>query len=378
MSITDKLKLSKVKSLLISFYFIILTAENLFEFAIISYVRYALIIVCVVFVFQGGWVLTKRTGIYFIIYVLTAIVNILTTGNNSFSNIIFTIVYFYLYNLLIDEDLSEEYLFWSTIACSIMVSLSILITGIGSPVLQDVSNNFISVLLLMPCIVYYVRTDVKEINSSILPAFFVWFACLLALGRGGILASSILFLGIIYLKLFGKEYLRLGSLSKKKRQIIIFVASFLIIFAALFSSEFISNVFLQRFQEFGFYGTGRTAMWAEYFDESLKSFKAFLFGTDFDNLFHMIRYRNNIHNSFINIHATNGLIMLGYVFFYMGVGYKKIIDRKKWTTLLCITAFFLRAFTDRIFGGGSSGTLIFFFVLWVDQFISKYEKAIDN
>ena len=57
------------------------------------------------------------------------------------------------------------------------------------------------------------------------------------------------------------------------------------------------------------------------------------------------------------------MIVLLYVIFLIIFNCKKCITNKKWIYLSVMTVFFARAFTDKIFGGGSMATPIFIFVL---------------
>ena len=133
---------------------------------------------------------------------------------------------------------------------------------------------------------------------------------------------------------------------------------------ALSYSEKIKTIAVfERFVKFGMYGTGRAGIWKEYIKTASTSLESILAGVEYSELPLMVRYKNNLHNSFFNLHADYGMIVLLYVIFLIIFNCKKCITNKKWIYLSVMTVFFARAFTDKIFGGGSMATPIFIFVL---------------
>ena len=116
------------------------------------------------------------------------------------------------------------------------------------------------------------------------------------------------------------------------------------------------------------YGTGRTGIWSEYFTNMFQNIKNLFLGVRFSDLSLMIRYKNNLHNSILNIHALYGLVFTLYVCFLLIRIIIMCVKKKNWIYLSVMLVFLVRSMTDRFFGGGQAGTPILLFLLF---YISK-------
>ena len=285
---------------------------------------------------------------------------------------IFTLLYWVIFILILDEGVSPQYIGYAIYINCVFFSCLLIWSGLGTNILDGLSNNYISVILLFPLLIYYIKLEEKGGSIPLLPAILVWITCLLAVGRGGILASSVLLLGILIYLFFYRQRWKKKEAMYFYRFIISLSFILTIQLAVVFYDVILEWSVFQRFAKHGFYGTGRAGIWDEYLYYVNHNLKNFLFGVDFDSLFQMIRYKHNLHNSFLNVHAYNGIIMLVYIIVCLTRQIILGIQSKRWIMVVCIVAFCLRAFTDKIFWGGVIGTPLLFFLMWNPNKKLKY------
>ena len=75
-------------------------------------------------------------------------------------------------------------------------------------------------------------------------------------------------------------------------------------------------------------------------------------------------YDNNTHNSFISIHANNGIVMLLFCVGLLIQAVNYSIKKHYYIYLACILTFCVRGFFDNVFWG-TWGTVTFTFLLFV-------------
>lgn len=344
-------------------YFVILVLRNIMTFPAIELAWNAVIIACFFLgVLKYRLVISKEELVLFAIMTISSFTNYLVVGNTSIAECIFLLLFIGIYRLLIDENIKEIFLEMAVYAIGLLILLTILRRGVGNPIFINLSNNFVSVVLLMPLTVYYVRSEQKKMPLKLFPAFVAFFVSLLALGRGGILSTSLLLGGLL---LFASS--QRSNISSKYRFLIqsaiILGTIGLFVIVGFFWSKVQSISVLERFITHGMYGTGRIGIWSEYIDMMMEKPNNMIFGVKFSDLVLMVRYKNNLHNSFFNVHALYGIVALLYIVHLIISDYIKGIKTGRWVYLVTMSAFIFRSLTDKIFGGGAIATPVMFFLL---------------
>ena len=206
------------------------------------------------------------------------------------------------------------------------------------------SCNYISVILLLFISLYYFDMDAGSVGfAGFLPAVLCFLLSIWGRGRSGILASGILLIGLIFLKL--------TSVNKKSKRLLLLVAFLLMgAMAYLLINENAFNSLswmLGSFQTEGFEDSARLLLWHEYFTTTFSSLKNLIFGTSLRDMPLIVRFNSNPHNSFIYLHITYGLIgtAVYFVFFFRSVIF--YIRKRRYTSLLVLMVLSLRAFTDK-------------------------------
>lgn len=355
-----------IKSTAVFLYFILMIFQNVYAAAVINYLWYAILFFCFVLGAFNAIRAYKQYRLfpYIVVYLVSLAANILFVGNSSLRDLVFTLIYFGLFFLLEDDDVSENFIAAAVYINSIALSVFLFRADLGKPIFVELSNNYVSVMLLTATSVYYARREYYKKPVSVLPAFACCFPCLFATGRGGIIAAFALLFFIVFYHIFlRKDWKRSREYILTCLGLVLLIA-LLIPFIPLIAHNASVEGALSRFSTLGMYGTGRMGIWGEYIEHMLSSFKKTLFGVNYSELKQMIRYKNNLHNSFLNLHASYGLV---FVLFVIGQIYKNCllcIKEKKWVYISVMTVFFFRALTDKFFAGALVGTPAFLFLLF--------------
>lgn len=353
-----------VQSIAVMLYFVLLVIHNLYHTILIDYLWCFILAVCFIFgAIKTTRFFSKNLALFVILFLLFSILNYIIVGNVSIDSIIFIVMYAGIYQLLIDDDLNDTYILTAIYTNCIILAFTIMRTGLGEPIFSNLSNNYVSVLLFLPTIVYYIRTEYYKNRITLMPTISVTIICIMAMGRGGIITAAFLTISILCYILFSDNNRKSLYNQALIRIVFVFVGIIVLGVALSYSEKIKTIAVFERFVKFGMYGTGRAGIWKEYIKTASTSLESILAGVEYSELPLMVRYKNNLHNSFFNLHADYGMIVLLYVIFLIIFNCKKCITNKKWIYLSVMTVFFARAFTDKIFGGGSMATPIFIFVL---------------
>lgn len=354
----------KIKSAAVMMYFIMLVLHNLYQSAMIEYIWYLVLMVCFCFGIVKKTIRIKKWPLLLLVFfTLSALANMILVGNSTLVGIGFVFIYIGVYELLAEEGLDDRYILIAIYVNCAIISLNIVRHGLGNAVMGELSNNFVSVLLLIPTIVYYTRLEKERKRIPVLPALAVTVSSFLAVGRSGIITSAMLLLFILwYITISDKNWK--NAYNQTLFRIVIVIAGIAVVFVLIsFIGRLQSLPIFQKFTRYGMYGTGRAGMWEEYLETMRPSLKSVVFGVNYKYLPLMVRYKNNLHNSFFNLHADYGLFVLLFVIYLFLLNCRECLKKKQWIYLSMMIVFFVRAFTDRIFGGGSSATPVLFFIL---------------
>lgn len=352
------------QSIAVMLYFVTLVIHNLYHVTVIDLLWYLILITCFLLgTFRTKIIIYRHLVGLVLLFALSGVLNILFVGNTSVSDIVFLVFFAGIYQLLVDDELDERFILAAIYMDCLLVAFAIIKTGFGRPIFGELSNNFVSVLLFLPTIVYYIRKEYDHGKISILPALAVTLTCFLAIGRAGIITSAVLLLFIVSYATFSDKNWDNARKQALFRVGVICTAFVLLGVFLLFLDKLLTITVFARFSRYGMYGTGRMAIWEEYITTMAKDVKSILLGVEYSQLPLMVRYRNNLHNSYLNLHADYGIAVLFYTIYMFVSNCFRCIRAGKWIYLSVMTVLFVRACTDKLFGGGAAATCILIFVL---------------
>lgn len=314
---------------------------------------------------DGKICINRRIALFISFCALTGFLNFVFVGNTTIIKLlecafINTIIACMLVEVRFDRRvlLGVTYLY-----CAYFAYL-FLVYGGGVRLFTRYSNNFVSIIILFPVVMYYAIAEQYRDKISYIPALIVWILSLLASGRSGIGASSILFVSIFL-------YCELRSEKSKQQSRVLFIFGILwktiliILIGVVIYYIFVeySSVILRKFLQSGFDNQARAVIWKDYIDHTFDSLKNIVLGTPKENLIMGRIFEGNAHNSFINIHVDNGILVL-IVFGYLVYSIVYAVKNKKWIFLICLVTFCFRAFFDNVFWGTKGTAILMYFMFF--------------
>ena len=352
-------------------YFISIIAVNQVKSIIFSAFYYGVLALAAVVFFATKRALTmKPVLLYAAGSFLLAACNVIFVGNMTWIKTGILFMSFLMAAVMLDDMTDERAFLIAVYLNAAVVAVKIAMHGLSAPVYVEASNNYVSVHLLAPAVLYYSLLNIRGKKIPLIPGIVVWVLSLVAGGRGGLLAATILLGGIILHRYLEDEATRrervlLGCL------LVVILIPLLFLLLQVFASRFNGLYVVTRFLDKGLDGGGRLACWAEYIEKSMMSVTRFLFGTELYEVGWVVHYSGNLHNSYLFVHAFLGIF--GFLFL-MGMLIRAIvvgIRRKMWVYVFSLLAFMFRGLTDHVFGVNRLTVVILALILIPDVLKAK-------
>ena len=212
------------------------------------------------------------------------------------------------------------------------------------------SRNFISVLLLSSLLLYYISCHDKKKPILVTPVLLYFLISIYAKGRGGIIVSGLLSLGLLLYK-----YSRIGNKKLKGLLgLLIGIVIIVTVFYFLQTEKYVSisiNEGFSAFKDRGIDSNGRREIWLTFLSNNKLGIIPFLFGSNAS----MTRADGNLHNSFLQSYASFGIVgFIALLILIIHAFFKGIL----------FAGLLLRAFTDRVFFQGYCELYLYYFVFY--------------
>lgn len=307
----------------------------------------------------------KSCCIFALILIISGLLNYICVGNTGIREQILLLAMLFVSMVLVNGHIDKTIVLLVIYINIIVILYKFITVGFSGQIIKGSSSNFISVYLLLPTVVYYSISKQNE-KTSIIPAILIWILSLFARGRGGIISTSFLLIGLLLTK-----YWKSGFYIK------LICASFGIIivsFAALNYQRIINllneSVITEYFRGRGMQSS-RIEVWDDYLEHTLTNVKSILFGTDLHDTIAAREFSGNPHNSFLNIHIYNGFFMLLFVTIVLIKNIFWGLRNKRYVFCICMIAIMFRAFTDNMFWPAYGTPVLFFFLFYPHTFSKK-------
>lgn len=285
---------------------------------------------------------------FFVFYVITSILAWLTNGNVTPEDIIINMLFYGMFVLMLSCPVNYFQGFVAFYSTAFFF-LSSFLSGLVIFQLLTSSGNYVSVLLILSVAIYYMGMYNSKRTFcfyDILPALICLLISLLAGGRGGILSTSFLLVLIIYCY---TKRINKGNNRFKNIMILLLLSSTLVY---IFLMTDIMDEFL-TFRKFESKGmeSERIGIWSRYISKCGESIIYFLFGASLEEISVIRSLGMNCHNSFIQLHAYNGIIMFISFLIILTKSVLYYFRHKKSILLIVILTIVIRGMTDKfIFG----------------------------
>lgn len=236
------------------------------------------------------------------------------------------------------------------------------------------SYNYISIIFLFLLgMVLITNNNLK--NSQIIAYYVLYFMiCILSYGRGGIVSGTVLIAGVLFINVFQRKN-KTQALFMFAFMLIIIVV--IVVFGQTIGNAIIAENYFGKFNHYGFDSNGRLDIWSNYLKDCFSSIYAVVLGGDqFKNL-SISNGELNLHNSYLQMYASYGLMYFLLNVFLMGKTIRKKINEKNWYMLIYLFAFMIRAFTDKMMFEWPCEIIYYYFIF--DYLISKSSrKVVEN
>lgn len=279
------------------------------------------------------------------------------------------------YFIIIDKNAIKIMKTIYLVAC-VVVIFQITITGQSYRLIMIEGNsyNYISVIfLLLLGMVFITNSNLK--NSQIILYSVLYFAiCMLSYGRGGIVSGTVLMIGVLLVNMFQRK--------KRSQALIIVLLIIVIIAVAVFFGSAIGRLIVEenyfgKFDSYGFDSNGRFDIWKNYINDCFGSFYAFFLGGDRFNSLSIRGGELNLHNSFLQMYASYGLMFfIANIIILVNV-IKRKVHEKNWFVLAFIITFVIRSLTDKIMYEWPC-EIIYYYYIFEYLCLKSRKKAANN
>lgn len=307
----------------------------------------------------------------FVIYTFTGFLSFFFVGNQSFSDLFRNMLLYGVAILMLAFPINY---FQGTIVFYITAYTyaNLLFSGDFIRDLMVSSENYISVMLILSACLYYIGLYNSKRNMllfDVIPPIVCFILSILANGRGGIISSALFFFLLlgVYIKNLKRSNLILYKFS-------ILIMSFLFIFV-LWKGLNIIDAFLSlgKLRSDGL-NTSRFYMWSSYFSKVTDSIIYFFNGAPLNDIPSIHQFENNTHNSFLQLHAFNGLFMFFAFFFLLYRSLHSYINNGNYVLFIISVIVIVRGMTDK-FIFGQYGMPIMMCIVFLPFAYSKYNYS---
>ena len=328
---------------------------------LLAVARYASVILCAIFSMFVYRYVSGITVLLFLCAAISGILNFIFIGNSTYTNLLYTLMSVFIALLFCTPCVSPRSLLYAMYFHAVMVAYCFARYGLHVNIYLRSSNNYVSCNLLLPVTVYYSLLEWRGERIPKLPALIVFILSVLAMGRGGVFSSGILLAGVLF-----RSFKDFRPIHRA------FLVTGMVIGTVVMIRMSSSLEIASRFNRNGMSDNGRFPIWMEYLHSVFKNDIYFWLGAKFKGLPLVTYHENNLHNSFLNIHAFNGALMLILLFCLSLYTVYYAIRRKRLIFLTCMASLFFRGLTDRLLWG-ATGTPFMLFFLMMPHFDSLYQ-----
>lgn len=361
----------KISNTIVAFYLsTILIIGMIANNAIITVIFYFAFFIAVIFTFVTSRRL--RLGVFIISAggFLCGILGICVNGNSQILNLLYMVFSIYVAIILANPKVNYNIFYYSAIITALIIIVKIARNGINSSIFPESSVNYISVFLMLSICLYYARADLYEKEYSLVPALISFALTIIAGGRGGFLALSVLVIPLILIKFFSKK--RSGI---EKVLLAFFLLFVVVVVGYPLILRIVNNtdiILVNNFQnKASLTNSYRYYCWLEYLERCRNTWKELLFGVKISTLKWANILNGNLHNSYLTIHAYYGIFGVLFVIIQTVRTMLFLLKAKKWVYLFSLLSFEIRAFTDHLFAANRMSP-IFLAMLLAPSLVNYY------
>lgn len=292
------------------------------------------------------------------------LISIVYTQNiTNLMEVVFQLKYVGVAILLLKYKINPMIIYFSFYTHVLFFTFHIL-NGTDPNLLMKASRNNVSVVMIIQTSLVYISLVKNNKKITYLPALITFIISLWAIGRSGILSSVFLLIGVLLVSLKIEN-------TKKNMTLNIVLILLLVIFFNIPTNTLnivdnLSNnyeIAYQRSLSKGLEDRARETILKEYIKEFDMNIMSFFLGVPFRDHSIFAFYNNNLHNSYLRLHAFFGLAGFLMVLIGIAVAMKKYIKQKNILYFFIFGTILLRITTDTLAFTGIMDPLIYYFLI---------------
>lgn len=282
--------------------------------------------------------------IFIMFYSLAGITTMLYNGNSNMQEILWPFSFMSIGLLLLNFNLSYKIIRWLYYVLTLILLVNY--SSINSISLHHI--NSISTYTLLFLGIYVIVSRKNNINLSLFPYILALCISILTVGRstggrGGVL--SFLILIVAYFLKYIKNFKKLIGYFL----IMMIISSSILFLYPTFSKEvnFVKKIeiSINNFKKRGL-KSERITLWKDYIEKTRTTFFNIIFGSSISGTRTLDRFSENLHNSFLMLHAKYGVFLFILVIFLIVKSTAFLINCKQYEMLCLFLALFLRMNID--------------------------------
>ena len=280
---------------------------------------------------------TGRAFMFIIVYTIFGMMSYLYNYNMDLVELLWPLGYMSIGILLLNEGIPLKTSKIMFLIFSCVLLFDIIRMGDVGLIAINFSRNMISeYALLLLCLVFLSSGAQKKGISPLYPIVFA-VLCFAAVGRSGI-ATSVLCIIVFLFFDFSKGKAKIRGYIVAPLSAAVFGVICYLIYK--FMPEIINMAFLNI--ETRGLESQRHQLWLDYLSKISENFMDFLLGAEISGTYLLDHYKENLHNSFLMLHAKYGLVMFISVIFMIGNAIRLGIKTKNIHLLLVIALILFR------------------------------------
>ena len=230
--------------------------------------------------------------------------------NATVSELSFALSYMIFGLVLLQEKISYKISLYVFCGISLLFIYFIIIGASPNNIFINTSQNTISVIMIIQCLILYISCIKNGKPISFIPAFVTFSISLWGLGRSGIISSGLL-MGLSLILKMKEKQVNLKNILFVSLGLGIFL--FLVYYFYDYLYEFLLSKAIIHFSDKGITDASREMVLKHYFSDI--NLKNVFFGEKLHGDYVFESLNRNLHNSFLKLHAFFGIIGIMVILF---------------------------------------------------------------
>lgn len=313
------------------------------------------LIYCIV---QKGLVYQKSFLFFLFMYSLFGIVSGLYNGNLDIQELFWPFGFMSIGLLSLNFKLPSTFLKYLYLGYCIIIFILIMTSGNVDSFKHASSRNTISSDVVLYFSLYVIAAYQNCKTISMFYPFTGFLLCIMATGRSGILTGCLLvFFFMVFDFRDGKAKMRKSSLLLAGFLLIIFLG-----ILNYFFNDYVESA-IMNFQ-WRQLESARTFIWKDYLTKMFSSLLNIFFGASISGTYYLNLYNENLHNSFLMLHAKYGMFGVLLILFLLIQTFIKLSKEKNVFLLMPLFLVLFRMNFDYTNFNSGLDTILIFYLLY--------------